>query len=1047
VPIVSYYNRFDRDKLFDRLKFLIGRGLQSAELNELQDILIHRLRGLGDAVFNDGDVIRGAAAVIDVATGVVRMEAGDIYIRGAVRPVPAVEFTIPVDQSVNIGVRLVETDVTELEDPSLLDPGVGTRNYQEPGAWRARAALAWGWNGDGGTGQFFPVYLVENGVLVNQVPPPQLDGVTQAIARYDRESNGSYVVAGFRVIAFAPAGGQMTFTVEEGVANVEGFKVSRSTATRLVYPEDPDIQAVESEPHLYSGSGAAVRVDLNRVPIAAISDTDVVAEKTVTPTRGPFAGGLDPLPDPAVVQIVEVKQGGTTYAQGTDYVLNADRVDWSPAGTEPATGSTYTVKYRRVANAVLTGQDATGVTIGPPAGESLVAGQLMLVDYTWKLPRFDRLALDRDGAIIRLKGVAHPWSAQPPRAPAGLLGIATLALTWTGTPGIRNDGIRAVPFADIEDMRRQIGDLYDLVALERLRTDTSIREPAAKKGVFVDPFLDDDLRDQGIAQTAAIVDGILTLPIAAVVADTSALNGGRPWTLDYTVVPLIEQTLRSGTMLINPYQAFEPLPARVRLNPAIDQWTVLNVLWASAVTRRFVSVSGGGHILRSSTSQQIELMSRTETSDQFLRQRTVDFEVRGMDGGEAVQQVSFDGIPVATTPASIAASAEGVATGQFTVPPNLPAGSKQVRVLGAQGSMGTSGYVGRGIITTEERRLVTVQVDEWYDPLAQTFTLAEGRHIAGVDFQFAAKGGNAPVVVQLRATLTGFPTREVLAEAFVEAGQIVTTGWVRATFDPVWLAADREFAIVILTDDAEHAVRIAELGKFDAESNRWIAAQPYQVGVLLSSSNASTWTAHQNRDLTFRLLAAQFTGASRTVSLGSITMSDVSDLIALAGVERSGPDTEVELVFTVSGEAIRVVDGQVVSLDARKTGTATVQAVLKGSALRSPVLFPGVQAILGSLSETATYVSRQVTAGTASTVTVVLEAKLPGAAAVAVAAETTVGTYVPVPLDHTGGADDGFSEMTFKLAGFSHAATRIRLTLSGTVLDRPEVRRLRVVVT
>ena len=32
----------------------------------------------------------------------------------------------------------------------------------------------------------------------------------------------------------------------------------------------------------------------------------------------------------------------------------------------------------------------------------------------------DRLALDRDGAIIRLKGVAHPWSAQPPRVPAGL---------------------------------------------------------------------------------------------------------------------------------------------------------------------------------------------------------------------------------------------------------------------------------------------------------------------------------------------------------------------------------------------------------------------------------------------------------------------------------------------------------------------------------------------------------------------------------------------------------------------------------------------------
>ena len=52
----------------------------------------------------------------------------------------------------------------------------------------------------------------------------------------------------------------------------------------------------------------------------------------------------------------------------------------------------------------------------------------------------------------------------------------------------------------------------------------------------------------------------------------------------------------------------------------------------------------------------------------------------------------------------------------------------------------------------------------------------------------------------------------------------------------------------------------------------------YRIGVLLSSSNASTWTAHQDRDLKFRLLACRFTENTRTVPLGNITVTDSTDL-------------------------------------------------------------------------------------------------------------------------------------------------------------------------
>lgn len=63
----------------------------------------------------------------------------------------------------------------------------------------------------------------------------------------------------------------------------------------------------------------------------------------------------------------------------------------------------------------------------------------------------------------------------------------------------------------------------------------------------------------------------------------------------------------------------------------------------------------------------------------------------------------------------------------------------------------------------------------------------------------------------------------------------------------------------VCNSTADTAIKVAELGKYDAVNSRWVTSQSYQVGILLSSSNASTWTLHQNLDLTFRLLAAKFT--------------------------------------------------------------------------------------------------------------------------------------------------------------------------------------------
>ena len=406
----------------------------------------------------------------------------------------------------------------------------------------------------------------------------------------------------------------------------------------------------------------------------------------------------------------------------------------------------------------------------------------------------------------------------------------------------------------------------------------------------------------------------------------------------------------------------------------------------------------------------------------------------------------------------LVADNSGKIKGKFTVPANVPAGTKLVQFIGNQGSYGEATYTGRGIITTEDRRRVTVITDirrnettvvlTRFDPLAQTFALSESRHIGGIDLWFSNRGTKR-VVVQIRDTSLGMPTQTVLAEGSIMPASINVNGTsTRITWQPVWLEAGHEYAIVLLTDDADAAVRVAELGKYDATHARWVTSQPYQVGVLLSSSNASTWTPHQNRDLTFRLLGARFTESARTVDLGSVTATSVSDLIALANVERVASDTDVQFTLTEQdGTEHKLSDDLPIALRARVTGPLSVKALLSGSALRSPVLYPGIQIVLGNMSETADYVTRAITAGSNSKVSITYEALMTGTADVKVYIQKADSTWQLIDLTTGKAVGDSWVERTHILSSFSATETRVKLVLSGNILYRPKVRSLRVVIT
>ena len=394
---------------------------------------------------------------------------------------------------------------------------------------------------------------------------------------------------------------------------------------------------------------------------------------------------------------------------------------------------------------------------------------------------------------------------------------------------------------------------------------------------------------------------------------------------------------------------------------------------------------------------------------------------------------------------TIHADHSGIARGKFTIPANIPAGVKSVEIIGERGSRGLAQFTGRGEITLEERRrIITVTR---YDPLAQTITLlTEGRHIAAVGLWFEDIG-DKPVTVQIRETATGLPTGAVLAEARITAAQIRGNGeeTVVDFATPLYIEALQEFAIVILTDDNKHSLAIAEVGQYDRRAQRYVTEQGYSVGVLLSSSNASTWTPHNNADLAFRLYAAEFTATEHTTELKTQTAHNTSDLYLMADVERPGTETDVSFTFTADERRYTLQDKQTGRLDVRTDGDMTAKVTLRGSKTRSPVFYPGALLALGDLQETATYISRAVVAGSGQAI-VTLESNTPSGSALTVEIEID-GTWKSCTPENGEPLGDGWVRNEYKQAISGGDTVRCRITLSGNISARPRARALRMVTT
>jgi len=259
-------------------------------------------------------------------------------------------------------------------------------------------------------------------------------------------------------------------------------------------------------------------------------------------------------------------------------------------------------------------------------------------------------------------------------------------------------------------------------------------------------------------------------------------------------------------------------------------------------------------------------------------------------------------------------TAAGDIAGVFTIPAStFRVGEKRFRLIdnntndvGSSSTNGDASFFAQGLLQKLENTIIsatvpTIQrqavrdervtssttvtnqrIEQWIDPLAQTFLIAPGTYPNGlfinrVRFCFKTKDETVPVTLQIRPTVNGYPSYAVVypyATVTLTPDKVITTDapdlsdankFTDFVFDTPIYMQPGEHSFVLLSNSNKYEVYAAEIGALDTVSGRQISEQPYQ-GSLFISQNGSTWSPDQNSDMTFRMFRNQFSTVSATAA-------------------------------------------------------------------------------------------------------------------------------------------------------------------------------------
>ena len=303
--------------------------------------------------------------------------------------------------------------------------------------------------------------------------------------------------------------------------------------------------------------------------------------------------------------------------------------------------------------------------------------------------------------------------------------------------------------------------------------------------------------------------------------------------------------------------------------------------WVKEYRQAYTAVANGWTL-------QDEIVKKNVVVDQYMRQRSVRYEITGMRPNVTLT-ATIDTFPLTISNSRV--DSTGKCSGTFTIPPNVPCGQKIVLFRDAEGYANAEAkYTANG--TTIWNDVNRTYIRNWeykasgktelvkaYDPVAESFTIdtEEGIYIDSIDIYFSKKDDNIPVGIYIVTCENGYPTEnEIELSNVLKQASEITVGLDNPNnfkFDqPIFLQSGTEYAFVVWSASYEYEIYISTLGHKDLRTGIGIAEQPF-LGSLFTSQNRRTWSAEQMSDIKFRIHKCVF---DTTASYSNVFELDVS---------------------------------------------------------------------------------------------------------------------------------------------------------------------------
>lgn len=958
-----YYNDFDPDKEYSMHLALPGRVEQAREFTQIQSIMLHAIKGIGDCILKDGNVREGCE--ISIEGNNITVHPGKVYLNGMVRSVKRTELTIEGEGEEVIGVKLMQKIITEVEDPTLRDPAQGYDNYQQPGAHRLKEYVDVVAN----DAQSTPIFRFKDGILVRDEEKPQIDVVSDLLARRTFDESGNYLVSGMTIVNKGKStSSEVLAVVESGKAYVKGYEVTKPMSTPVWIPKALASRNVIAEPKIYNTGNE--KYSINSVPIKEIKRITAVVQITTNIVRGNVVGGVDYLPHTPVVDVVEVKQGGTTYAKGVDYQVSADGIDWSLSGSEPSIGSSYQVtwKFNKVleqnTDFKITREDGKEYVDFTDSSSKPVAGSTFSIDYSFYLARKDLLVVDYNGNIKVIQGTPDTINAvsAPYISDTDVLRLGTVLLPPNSDElVIANNAVTKMTMEKLFELVRRIETIEYNDAVSNLDRVALEGEGATTlKGILTDSFIDlskADTTHEGFTASMNPFGRYMTVGFTGESAyleldeEDPKYNGHKFSTVLSTPFKeevLIEQSKATETILINPYSVFQR-SAIMTLTPSSDmdiagEVTVIDGTkqkldkliqsseffngdkWLQREKEQLAS-QGYTNIETTKQGNQVTLTAQSasntyrDTIIPYIKPQEVAIHVTNLSKNADNLVLTFDGVElevtgendkyIGTNHGTLKADSTGVARGTFQIPSGIRTGTREVVLYNDNNRCSTT-FEAQG--TRNDTDITVKSITIIYkpkpappvDPVAQTFYFPQSRFVTSFGVYFGAKDIDENVVLEVRNVVNGYPGDIVYSSKLISPEDIKVSSdgsaETKVTLDnPMFCEADQHYCVVLTTNSSAPSVFVANLGDKDLATKEFVVEQAY-IGILFTSSNGLAWTPHQTKDMKLKVYGANFESKTGVITYKPIEKN--ATMIALNANVHVPPGTSCMWEYRINNEDI-----------------------------------------------------------------------------------------------------------------------------------------------